>query len=164
MSETDAPASLFRREALDNHARADRDDHRSSFDPASMLPRWWPLLAGVLCLALLVLSGLWYQVQQGPRGLLADVQDDSVIVGLTEAPPGLEGDAVVLVLPDGDRIAGTAVESQQVSGNGITGTMLLVELDVLGAAGGREGEQVTIDSGRTGLLFDIFTDRGGNRG
>lgn len=155
------PGGVFRREALDNYARLDREDAAPSFDPAAMLPRRWALLAGAACLVLLGAAGWSYQVDQGPRGMLIDVDAGSVVVGFTEAIPDLVGESVVLSLADGDRIEGTAVGSRGVNGNGVTGTMLLIEVDSDAEAWARDGDTVTVHRGRTGLLLDIFTDSEG---
>lgn len=162
MAATDRPGVAFRREALDNYARLDREDAVPSFDVGRLRPRWRSFLAGAACLAVLAVAGLLYQVDQGPKGVLVGVENDVVVVGFSDTPPDLVGESLVLTLPDGAEIEGTAMESQQVSGNGTTGTMLLVELASLGAATGYDGEPVTVNTGRTGLLIAVFGDRGGD--
>ncbi|SDE49149.1 hypothetical protein [Glycomyces harbinensis] len=162
MAATDRPGVVFRQEALDNYARLDREDSAPPFDVARLRPRWWSFLAGAACLAVLALAGLLYQVEQGPKGVLVGIEDDNVVVGLSDTPPDLVGESIVLTLPDGAEIEGTATDSQQVTGNGATGTMLLVELASPGAATGYDGESVTVNTGRTGLLIAVFGDRGGD--
>ncbi|GAB3645344.1 hypothetical protein [Glycomyces tarimensis] len=163
MTEPERPSGIYRQEALDNYARMDRHDTAPSFNPAAMLPRWWAVAAGMISLVLLGVGGLWHQVDQGPRGMVVDVADDSVIVAFSDTPPNLVGEAVVLALGDGTELEGTASDSEQVTGNGATGTMLLVDLETFGAATGYEGETVTVNSGSASLLTDIFSDRGEGR-
>lgn len=151
---------LYRREAVDHHSRLDRRDTMPSFDPGSLMPRWRSVLIGAVLLVLLGVAGLAYTVPQGPRGMIADVADGSVIVAFADPPSLTSGDAVVLAFGDGTEVEGVAAETETASGSGITATMLLVELDSFGSATGRENQNVTVNPTRTGLLYDIF-DGGG---
>lgn len=149
---------LYRDEALAEYSRVASGDAAPAFDPGRMRPRWRWLAAGTACLAVLAAAGLLYQVPQGPRGLLVEAADGRAVVGMTAVRGDLVGDHIVLVMADGTEIGGTAADFEQVSGNGVTATMMLVELDEPGAADGYAGESLTVDPERVPLLIELFND------
>lgn len=163
MGEPEPSGGLYRREALDYYARRDRQE-TASFNPVTLLPRWRSVVAGAVLIAVLGFSGLCYAVHQGAVGIIADVGQDSVVVGFANASPDLSaGEPVVLAFPDGARIDGFVAETEVVSGGGITATMILVDLETFGSAVGRENQNVTVNPSRVPLLYDIIEGNGAGR-
>ncbi|WP_199036844.1 hypothetical protein [Glycomyces salinus] len=161
MTDNERPG-LYRQEAVDAYTRLDGRDAAPDFDPGAAMPRRRSIVAGVLCMAALVASGLAYRVDRGPGAMVVYTDEESIVLAFTEPPPDLVGERVVMTLPDGGEIEGTGVQSEQATaGGGITATTVMVELDSPGSADSSYGETVLVNAEAVPLLLDLFDDEEG---